>query len=147
MTCTICLLNMWKWHKNSFVKAVWGVKISTKTSGFLIGRGLKYWLACERPEMMLIPIVYIVMINSSMTVVGHDQWHKKGNLKIVLHVGLRQQNLAWSNGAMFTCYHAHIFVIFIFASSVQFAKFVKIFHHEHFLAYNMWTSVIIKYKP
>ena len=42
----------------------------------------------------------VAMINSLMTVVGMNQWQKKGHLKIVLCVGLEQQNLARSNDTM-----------------------------------------------
>ena len=36
----------------------------------------------------------VAMINSSMSVVGHESMAEEGHLKIRLHVGLEQQNFA-----------------------------------------------------
>ena len=95
----------------------------------------------------------VAMINSSMTVAGHELMAEEGTLEDSAPCGLGTAESClkqcYNNTKIdsrihiaFTCYHAHIFTIFIFASSVQFLKFAKIFHHKHFLEYSS-TNVFI----
>ena len=69
--CIVCLLNVRKWHKSSFMKAVWGVTISTKMSGFLIQMKPEV-LTCVREAGNDADHYSVAMINCSMTVVGHE---------------------------------------------------------------------------